>query len=89
MDALVQTRDPRIRLSAKLDAAGNAVIVVADNGHGMEPHVRDNVFVPFFTTKQHGTGVGLSLVRQIMRSHRGHVRVRSAPGAGTAVRLTF
>jgi nitrogen fixation/metabolism regulation signal transduction histidine kinase len=89
MDALVQTRDPRIRLSAKLDAAGNAVIVVADNGHGMEPHVRDNVFVPFFTTKKHGTGVGLSLVRQIMRSHGGHIRVRSAPGAGTAVRLTF
>lgn len=89
MDALAETRDPRIRLSAELDAAGSAVIVVADNGHGMDQHVRDNVFVPFFTTKKHGTGVGLSLVRQIMRSHRGHVRVRSAPGAGTAVRLTF
>jgi signal transduction histidine kinase len=76
-------------LAAELDAAGRAVIVVADNGQGMEQHVRDNIFVPFFTTKRHGTGVGLSLVRQIMRAHRGNVGVRSAPGEGTAVRLSF
>jgi nitrogen-specific signal transduction histidine kinase len=54
----------------------------------MDEQVRQNIFVPFFTTKQNGTGIGLSLVRQIMRSHHGSVGVRSAPGAGTAVRLS-
>ena len=89
VDALADAAAPRIRLAAELDAAGRAVIVVADNGQGMEQHVRDNIFVPFFTTKRHGTGVGLSLVRQIMRAHRGNVGVWSAPGEGTAVRLSF
>jgi len=45
--------------------------------------------VPFFTTKRHGTGVGLSLVRQVMRAHRGNVGVRSAPHEGTTIRLSF
>jgi signal transduction histidine kinase len=89
VDALADVSEPRIDLAASLDVAGRAVILVADNGHGMEAHVRDNVFVPFFTTKRHGTGVGLSLVRQIMRAHRGSVGVRSAPGEGTTLRLTF
>lgn len=89
VDALADAPEPRIVLKADLDSGGHAVLLVADNGHGMEPHVRANLFVPFFTTKQHGTGVGLSLVRQIVRSHRGNVGVRSAPGEGTAIRLTF
>jgi signal transduction histidine kinase len=65
------------------------VLAVHDNGQGMDEQVRQNIFVPFFTTKKHGTGVGLSLVRQIMRSHHGSVGVQSAPGEGTAVRLRF
>jgi two-component system, NtrC family, nitrogen regulation sensor histidine kinase NtrY len=89
IDALDGAKGPRIELVAELDAAGRAVIAVEDNGHGMEPQVRDNIFVPFFTTKRDGTGVGLSLVRQIVHSHRGHVGVRSTPGEGTAVRLSF
>jgi signal transduction histidine kinase len=55
----------------------------------MDEQVRQNIFVPFFTTQQHGTGIGLSLVRQIMRSHHGSVGVQSAPGAGKAVHLSF
>lgn len=89
IDALTGAPAPRIRLSAEIDAAGHAVLAVQDNGHGMDEQVRQNIFVPFFTTKQHGTGIGLSLVRQIMRSHHGSVGVQSAPGEGTAVRLSF
>ena len=89
IDALGETARPQIRLAAEIDAAGHAVIAVSDNGQGMDEQVRQNIFVPFFTTKRHGTGIGLSLVRQIMRSHRGSVGVQSAPGEGTAVRLSF
>ena len=89
IDAVAEAPSPQIRMTAELDAAGHAIVAVEDNGHGMDAHVRENIFVPFFTTKRHGTGVGLSLVRQIMRSHRGNVGVRSAPGEGTAIRLSF
>ncbi len=89
IDAVAEVAQPHIRMIAELDPVGRAVIAVEDNGHGMDAHVRDNIFVPFFTTKRNGTGVGLSLVRQIMRSHRGDIGVRSAPGEGTAIRLSF
>lgn len=89
IDALGETTGPQIRLTAEIDSAGHAVIAVHDNGEGMDEQVRQNIFVPFFTTKRHGTGIGLSLVRQIMRSHHGSVGVQSAPGEGTAVRLSF
>jgi signal transduction histidine kinase len=55
----------------------------------MDEEVRSNIFVPFFTTKRHGTGVGMSLVRQIVRLHRGQVGIRSEPGVGTVIRLQF
>ncbi|HET7133644.1 MAG TPA: ATP-binding protein, partial [Gammaproteobacteria bacterium] len=89
IDALGDTARPEIRLAAEIDNAGHAVIAVLDNGQGMDEQVRQNIFVPFFTTKRHGTGIGLSLVRQIMRAHRGSVGVESAPGEGTAVHLRF
>ncbi len=89
LDAVAAATRPEIRVRAEIDAGGHAVIAVEDNGHGMDEQVRQNIFVPFFTTKQNGTGIGLSLVRQIMRSHHGSVGVQSAPGAGTAVRLSF
>lgn len=89
LDAVAGAAEPAIRVRAEIDAGGRAVIAVEDNGHGMDEQVRQNIFVPFFTTKQNGTGIGLSLVRQIMRSHHGSVGVQSAPGEGTAVRLSF
>jgi nitrogen fixation/metabolism regulation signal transduction histidine kinase len=89
IDAVADADAPQIRLTAEIDSAGHAVLAVHDNGSGMDEQVRQNIFVPFFTTKKHGTGVGLSLVRQIMRSHHGSVGVQSAPGEGTAVRLRF
>jgi two-component system nitrogen regulation sensor histidine kinase NtrY len=89
LDAVAATERPEIHVRAEIAASGHAVIAVEDNGHGMDEQVRQNIFVPFFTTKENGTGIGLSLVRQIMRSHHGSVGVRSAPGEGTAVRLSF
>lgn len=78
-----------IRLSARLDEAGRAIVQVADNGPGIPPEIADKIFVPFFTTKREGSGVGLSLARQIMLAHGGSIAVETAPGAGTTFTLRF
>ena len=64
-------------------------ISVIDNGGGMEKDVLDKIFIPFFTTKKTGTGIGLSLSRQIMKLHRGGLTVLSEPGTGTIVKLEW
>ena len=65
------------------------VIEVADNGPGIVPEALGKVFIPFFTTKRDGSGIGLSLCRQIMRLHRGAIAVRSEPGVRTVFALRF
>ncbi|MFZ0313879.1 MAG: ATP-binding protein, partial [Candidatus Korobacteraceae bacterium] len=60
-----------------------ALITVADQGKGIAPETLPNIFRPFFTTKGHGTGLGLSLARRIVESHRGTISVRSEVGNGT------
>ena len=89
VDAVTEAEKPAVCLRGEIHSNGRVTLVVADNGHGMDEEVRETIFVPFFTTKRHGTGIGLSIVRQIMRSHGGTVSVRSTPGEGTEFRLTF
>lgn len=64
-------------------------LVVSDNGVGMDRETLENIFVPFFTTKKDGSGIGLSYSRQVMRAHRGNITVRSSVAEGTAVELRF
>ena len=86
----VQARDERsITLSARLDRSGSISIEVADNGSGISKEVQEKIFVPFFTTKQNGSGIGLSLSRQIMRMHGGTITCRSQEGEGSAFVLRF
>lgn len=66
-----------------------AEITVGDNGAGIKKDQLDQVFVPFFSTKEHGSGIGLSLIRQIMNKHDGSISLDSAEGKGTAVTLLF
>ncbi len=54
---------------------------------GMTPETRDNIFVPFFTTKHKGTGIGLSVSRQIIRAHHGELRVSSEENRGTTFEI--
>ncbi|HTO89479.1 MAG TPA: ATP-binding protein [Thermoanaerobaculia bacterium] len=69
---------------------GRANIEIIDNGPGMSPEfVRDRLFQPFQTTKPDGVGLGVFTASQIVRHHRGTIRVRSAPGEGTVVRVSF
>jgi signal transduction histidine kinase len=89
VEAMEGSRKPAIEISAYLDSRERAVIEVADNGPGIAAEILDKIFIPFFTTKKEGTGIGLSLCRQIMRLHNGSISVASIPGERTAFYLEF
>ena len=80
---------PKIKLKAGTDGLGNPVIKVIDNGKGITEEVAEKIFIPFFTTKQQGSGIGLSLSRQIIRLHKGTIGVSSTPNENTVFKLRF
>ena len=83
-------RRPGGRVEVSLSArSGAAVVEVADNGIGMAPEHRDKIFLPFYTTKPTGTGLGMAIVKKIMDLHGGEIEIESAPGRGTSVRLVI
>jgi hypothetical protein len=59
------------------------VVKVSDNGYGMNEDVMENIFIPFFSTKKNGSGIGLSLCKQIMMLHKGNITPQSVEGKGT------
>jgi two-component system nitrogen regulation sensor histidine kinase NtrY len=89
MDAVKEVDNPQISVLATLNNNNRVVIDFKDNGVGIKPDIMDKIFMPFFTSKKYGSGVGLSLSRQIMHLHKGSVSVRSKPGEGTVFTLTF
>ena len=89
MDALRDKPSGKIVLSATQDAAGRPIITVTDNGPGIPPDQREKVFVPFYTTKRHGSGVGLTLVRQIAAVHGAVVSISEPQGGGAAISMRF
>lgn len=89
VQALAGRPDARVDLTAHLDDRGHVIIRVRDNGPGILEDVQEHVFIPFFTTKRDGSGIGLALSRQIMRVHRGNIRVQSKPEEETAFILRF
>ncbi|WKN42558.1 sensor histidine kinase [Tunicatimonas pelagia] len=89
LEALEETAQPRITLSAYRTEANEGIIELSDNGSGISPEVTEHIFVPFYTTKPKGSGVGLSLSQQIMRLHRGTISVRPSPEEGATFVLHF
>ncbi len=89
IQALHGKSDAKIELTSRLDERGRVIIQVTDNGPGIIPEVLDKIFIPFFTTKPEGSGIGLSLSRQIMRLHRGTITARSEPNVATIFTLRF
>lgn len=87
-DALEGVTNPMIELSAE-QVNDRMIIRVTDNGPGIDRDMQAKIFIPFFTTKKKGTGVGLSLSRQIMQLHNGSISVSSAPGQGAIFSLEF
>ena len=81
-------RRPQGRVEVRLyPRAAAAVVEVTDNGVGMPAEQRDRIFLPFFTTKPAGTGLGMAIVKKIMDLHGGEIEIDTAPGRGTTVRL--
>jgi nitrogen fixation/metabolism regulation signal transduction histidine kinase len=89
IEALAGKPQPRIELRGYRNDQGKVLVQVIDNGPGIAAEHLDSIFVPFFTTKRNGTGVGLSISRQLMRVNRGGISVRSAPGDGSVFTLRF
>lgn len=89
VEAMDGGRKPIIEISVYLDARDKTVIEVADNGPGIAAEILDKIFIPFFTTKKEGSGIGLCLCRQIMRLHNGSISVVSVPGERTTFYLEF
>jgi signal transduction histidine kinase len=88
LEAVKEKTDPRIVLSA-LQEGNKQLIKVTDNGMGISGDLLDRIFVPFFSTKKSGSGIGLSLCKQIMLLHKGTIQVQSLEGKGSAFVLTF
>lgn len=89
MDAVRERPQPRIILSASKGPNNKTLVKVADNGVGMPAEIMDKIFIPFFSTKKSGSGIGLSLCKQIMMLHKGNITVQSVEGEGTAFILQF
>jgi PAS domain S-box-containing protein len=88
LEATDRRPDGRVEVSLSHRESG-AVVEVRDNGVGMDAEHRDKIFLPFFTTKPTGTGLGMAIVKKIMDLHGGEIEIDSAQGRGTTVRLVL
>lgn len=88
MDAVKAVENPYLSLQA-LEVDGRVQIRVRDNGIGIPEDLADQIFTPFFTTKKSGSGIGLTLSKQIMLLHGGNILIESREGEGTSVILQF
>jgi nitrogen fixation/metabolism regulation signal transduction histidine kinase len=89
LEANENTPDGKILIEADVDQNNRPMISVIDNGPGITEENLDKIFIPFFTTRQKGSGIGLSISKQIMRAHGGNLKVRSVPGKETVFCMNF
>jgi len=89
IQAVQQYPKPEIRLVARFNRNNHIIIEIADNGIGIKPDLLDKIFMPFFTSKKDGSGIGLSLSRQIMHMHKGSIHVKSITNKGSVFTLVF
>ena len=88
-EAAQTASEPRVWLEARLSERGRPVIEIADNGDGLDEELAEKIFLPFFTTKADGSGIGLSLARQVMLMHKGAISARPRVGGGALFQLSF
>ena len=87
--AICEKEKPEIHLFSGCDAEGHPYVTVADNGCGISDAVRDKIFIPFFSTKKNGNGIGLSISREIVKLHNAKLHVQSQEQAGSAFTVLF
>jgi nitrogen fixation/metabolism regulation signal transduction histidine kinase len=87
--ATAKVENPSIRMRARLNRRGHVTVVVSDNGPGVPEELSRKVFVPFFTTRKGGSGVGLALARQVMIAHKGFIRLDHNESGGARFTLIF
>ncbi|MEM6866197.1 MAG: ATP-binding protein, partial [Bacteroidota bacterium] len=88
IQSVAETGEGEVQLIA-LQENDTKLIEVRDNGPGIPEELLEEIFVPFFTTKTEGTGIGLSLSKRVMQLHGGSLKVHSIPNSETVFRLTF
>ncbi len=89
IEAVKEQPSSKIMLSAESSSIRKVILKVADNGTGMPEELLDKIFIPFFSTKKSGSGIGLSLCKQIVLLHKGTIKVQSIEGQGTVFSLQF
>ncbi|MEO6978378.1 MAG: HAMP domain-containing sensor histidine kinase [Mucilaginibacter sp.] len=89
IEAVKDRENPTLTLSAEVLPNNKMLLKVADNGLGMPPELLDKIFIPFFSTRKSGSGIGLSLCKQIMLLHKGNIQVQSTQGLGATFILQF
>lgn len=89
LDAIDNRSGGQILISSGINEDNHTFICINDNGCGIAEDDKDKVFIPFFTTKESGSGIGLSFARQVMRLHKGNINIESEPGCGTIINLLF
>jgi nitrogen fixation/metabolism regulation signal transduction histidine kinase len=89
MHAVKDKQEAHIILFSGITTEGEPYLTVADNGCGISPENRDKIFIPFFSTKKNGSGIGLSLSREIIKIHGGRLQIQSQVGEGSAFTVLF
>ncbi len=89
VEAMEKVESPKLKIAVLKETMNKFVVEIEDNGSGMDSDMMENIFVPFYTTKKEGSGIGLSLSRQIMRLHGGSIQISSEIEKGTNVKLIF
>jgi len=87
IEVLDNRQSPKIITSGFLTTNKRLQIEISDNGSGMKKEIVEKIFIPFYTTKQEGSGIGLSLCRQIILAHHGHIKAESKEDQGTKITI--
>ena len=83
IQSLISPKEGKVRLYAQIDELGRACIRISDNGPGIPEELTEKIFIPFFSTKKEGSGIGLSISKQIVRTLGGTINVSSKPNQET------
>jgi signal transduction histidine kinase len=89
VEAMDKQPEPEIATRAFHTANRRLQVEISDNGQGMKKEVAEKIFIPFYTTKQEGSGIGLSLCRQVILAHHDFIKAESAEGQGTKVTIVL